>query len=91
MVIKDAGFEKIADNVKPDAKKRIVLHSVRIQPGVTYHIYKNNLGQIILDPQVSIPASEAWLFNNPEALALVKRGLSDAKHGKVSKVNPDRL
>ena len=32
-----------------------------------------------------IPASELWLYNNPEALASVKRGLDDAKHGRVSK------
>ena len=44
MVIKDTVFEKIADSVKPDAKRRVVLHSVQIQEGVRYHIYKNRLG-----------------------------------------------
>ena len=86
MVIKDNTFEKIADNIKPDAKKRVLLHSIDIQEGVTYHIYKNSAGQIILDPQVSIPASEAWLFQNPRALASVKRGLRDAARGRVSKI-----
>lgn len=87
MVIKDTVFEKIADSVKPDAKKRIVLRSVETQKGVSYHIYKNSLGQIVLDPQVTIPASELWLFKNPEALLSVKRGLSDATQGKISKVD----
>ena len=91
MVIKDTVFEKIADSVKPDAKKRVVLQHVQIQEGVTYHIYKNSMGQIVLDPQVTIPASEAWLFNNPEALTSVRRGLLDAAHGKVSKVDLDTL
>jgi hypothetical protein len=40
---------------------------------------------------VTIPLSEAWLFNNPTALELVKRGLSDAAQGKVSKVDLDAL
>jgi hypothetical protein len=44
------------------------------------------LGQIVLDPQVTIPASEAWLFSDPDALASVRRGLSDAAKGKVSKL-----
>ena len=91
MVIKDTVFTKIADSVKPDAKKRVVLHSVQIQEGVRYHIYKNSLGQIILDPQVTIPASEIWLFNNPEALSSVRRGLSDATQGRVSKVDLNAL
>jgi hypothetical protein len=87
MVIKDTDFEKIADSVKPDAKKRIVLHKIKVREGTSYHIYANSTGQIILDPQVTIPASEAWLFNNPTAVASIRRGLSDAAQGKVSKVD----
>jgi hypothetical protein len=87
MVIKDSDFKKIADSVKPDAKKRITLHKVQMREGVSYHMYSNSIGQIILDPQVTIPASEIWLFNNPDALASVRRGLSDAAKGKVSKID----
>lgn len=87
MIIKDTDFEKVADSVKPDAKRRIVLQKIPVEAGVSYHIYKNSFGQIVLDPQVTIPASEAWLFNNPKALASVKRGLSDAAKGRVSKIN----
>ncbi len=78
---------ELADSVKPDARNRIVLRKVKIPAGVSYRVYANCLGQIVLDPQVSIPASEAWLFENPEALASVRRGLADAKHGRVSRVD----
>ena len=91
MIIKDTDFQRIAESVKPDAKKRVVLPKIRVPEGVTYHIYTNSFGQIVLDPQVTIPASEAWLFNNPDALASVRRGFSDAAQGKVSKVNLDAL
>jgi hypothetical protein len=91
MVIKDSDFKKIADSVKPDAKKRITLHKLQMREGITYHVYSNSIGQIILDPQVTIPASEIWLFNNPDALASVRRGLSGAAKGKVSKVDLDTL
>jgi len=89
-IIKDTHFKRVGESVKPDAKKRVVLP----QPpatGVTYHVYINSLGQIVLDPQVTIPASELWLFQNPEALASVRRGLADAAKGKVSKVDAASL
>ena len=90
-IIKDEKFIRVAESVKPDAKKRVVLPRPSVQEGITYHIYSNSLGQIILDPQVTVPASEAWLFNNPEALASVQRGLADAAQGRVSKVDLDTL
>jgi len=86
-IVRDEDFIELADGVRPDAKKRIVLRKVDIPPGVSYRVYSNCLGQIVLDPQVSVPASEAWLFNNPEALESVRRGLSNARRGKTSKVD----
>ncbi len=86
-VIKNSDFKGFARNVKPDAKKRVMLPKSLVREDVTYHIYSNSLGQIILDPQVSIPASEVWLFKDPEAAASVRRGLEDAAKGKVSKVD----
>ena len=90
-IIKDMDLKRIADSVKPDTKKRVGLPKILVEEGITYHIYVNKFKQIVLDPQVTIPASELWLFNNPVALALVQRGLSDAAQGKVSKVDLDTL
>jgi hypothetical protein len=90
-IIKNNDFKDIAKNVKPDSKKRVVLPKSLVKENITYHIYSNDLGQIVLDPQVTIPASEVWLFKSPEALASVRRGLSDAAKGKVSKVDINSL
>ena len=90
-IIKNNDFKDIAKNVKPDSKKRVVLPKSLIKEDITYHIYSNDLGQILLDPQVTIPASEAWLFKDPEALASVRRGLADAAKGKVSKIDMKSL
>ena len=90
-IIKDENLTRVAGSVKPDAKKRVILPAALVQEDIIYHIYHNSLGQIILDPQVTIPASEVWLFNNPDALASVQRGLSDAAQGRVSKVDLDTL
>jgi hypothetical protein len=89
--IRDKDLTRVAEGVKPDPRRRVVLPKALVGEGITYHIYHNSLGQIILDPQVSIPASEAWLFNNPDALALVRQGLSDAAQGRVSKVDLNAL
>ena len=83
--MRDTDFERVAVGVKPDSKRRVVLP--KNLEGVTYHIYQNSLGQIVLDPQVTIPAYEAWLFTNKDALVSVKRGLADAAAGRVSAVD----
>jgi hypothetical protein len=36
-----------------------------------------------------IPEREAWLYESPHALALVRRGLNEARQGKVAGKAPD--
>jgi len=54
-------------------------------------LYKNDRGELLLQPTVEIPASELWLFQNKEALKSVQMGLKDASEGKIVKVEPDKL
>jgi hypothetical protein len=82
-IIKDTDFSPMAKSIKPDAKKRVVLPKALVKEDVVYNIYTNSLGQIILDPQVTIPASELWLFQNKEALASVDKGMVESTSGKV--------
>ncbi len=77
--------------VKPDLRRRVSLPKTLVSEGVMYKIYSNSMGQIMLDPQVAIPASELWLFQNADALASIKRGFADAAEGRVSKINLDTL
>ena len=90
-IIKNENFREIAVDVKPDAKKRIGLSKAPLAEGVKYHIYCNELGQIVLDPHVSIPASEVWLYKNEEAVEAVNAGIKEAAEGKVSKIDLDNL
>jgi hypothetical protein len=90
-IIKNDKFRRVATNVKPDTKKRIALSKACQVKEVTYHVYCNEIGQIILDPQISIPASEIWLYNDPEAREAVTIGLKEVSQGKISKINPDEL
>ncbi|MFP4642527.1 MAG: hypothetical protein ACLFPU_10205 [Dehalococcoidia bacterium] len=90
-IIKNDNFRKVAVDVKPDAKKRIVLSKAPIAEGVTYHIYCNEIGQIVLDPHVSIPASEVWLYQNREALEAVQSGIQEAAEGNVTRIDLNDL
>jgi hypothetical protein len=91
MVIREMDFEKIADSIKPDNRKRVGLGKLQIQEGVMYSMYTNSTGQILLDPQMLVPAHEAWLYKNPKAIASVRRGLAQAAQGEISKLDVDSL
>lgn len=81
-IIKDPAFELVTEFAQPDAKKRLSLGE-SLTEGTAFNIYRNPLGQLILDPVKTIPASEAWLFENPTALASVKQGLRESAQGKT--------
>jgi post-segregation antitoxin (ccd killing protein) len=84
-LLRDEILTRIADNIKPDVKRRVALPKTAVKEGMSYHVYVNAAGQIILDPQVSISAAEAWLFENKEALAAVDQGMKESAAGKVRK------
>ncbi len=46
-----------------------------------YRVWTNDAGQILLDP-VPLPEREQWLWNNPEALESVQRGLEQSARGE---------
>jgi len=68
--------------LKPDSKGRITIGNAAKNVS-SYKARYNEDGTIILEPQVEIPASEAWLYQNKDALDAVKKGLQDAATGKV--------
>ena len=43
----------------------------------------NDAGQILLDPVVNIPERELWLWQNPDALASVQRGIQQSEAGEA--------
>ncbi len=81
VVIKNTDFRLISEFAQPDAKKRLSLGEA-LGGATAYNIYRNNHGQLILDPVKAVPASEMWLYENPQALASVKRGLRESAEGK---------
>ncbi|MFA5260076.1 MAG: hypothetical protein WC450_02485 [Candidatus Omnitrophota bacterium] len=78
--------------VQLDSRKRIPLGRLLKAEGVTADLFNAEMkdGKIILDPMKAVPEREAWLYQNSEALASVKRGLKDAADGKVYDFDPDK-
>ncbi len=88
-IVKDSHFEEVTE-VKTDSKNRITLGKGSGSSRTSiYKVYRNSIGQIILDPQVTIPAHEQWLFKNKQAARLVRSGLEDAKKGRFVKARED--
>jgi hypothetical protein len=81
-VIKDTHFELVTEIQKPDAKKRLSIGMAMEESAAAYNIYRNALGQIVLDPVKAVPLHETWLYESPAALASVKRGLKESAEGK---------
>jgi hypothetical protein len=54
-------------------------------------LFRNDQGDVLLQPIVEVPVSELWLYRNKEAFKSVQKGLRDAAEGKISKLNVDEL
>ena len=69
--------------LRPDSKGRICLG--KLAQGISsFRVSVDDRHRIVLEPYAEIPATEKWLFENPEARESVKRGLADAAEGRVS-------
>ena len=67
--------------VRPDSKGRITLGN--LASGVSsFKVSVDSQGRLVLEPQVEVPAAEAWLWKNPSALAAVQKGIREAGEGK---------
>jgi hypothetical protein len=75
-----AGFRVRKGYVHPDARGRLTLGSTA--KDADYRVFVNDSGQILLDPVVPIPASEAWLWENPYLRASMERALAQAEAGE---------
>lgn len=87
----DVNFEPVGEGAL-DKKNRVpvtrALRALRDLFGedlsrLRFTIASNKAGQILLSPEASVPAHEAWLYKNPSALAKVRTGLAQATRGKL--------
>ena len=82
-IVKDHHFEEITE-VKIDSKNRITIgKNSKLGKVNSYNMYSNAIGQIILDPQVTIHTHEQWNFKNKKAAKMLQAGLDDARKGNL--------
>jgi len=70
-----------------DSKGRVTLGGHFANRAVIVEHQSND--EVIVRLARVIPEREVWLYENPQALASVRRGLDQARKGKVAKTPPD--
>ena len=81
--LSDAGHSY---RLRPDSKGRITLG--KLAEGVSsYRARRRKDGMIVLEPFVEIPAGERWLNENREASESVRKGIADARSGRMKRMS----
>jgi hypothetical protein len=78
------GFKLRKGYVHPDRRGRLTLGSAASHPD--YRVLVNDRGQILLDPVVAVPASEAWRWQNEALRVSMDRALRQAEAGEFTEL-----
>lgn len=79
--------QHVAVNRQADSKGRITLGESFANRTVL--VEKQGNGDVLIRLARVVPEVEAWLYENEEALASVRRGVRQAHAGKFAKRGPD--
>lgn len=86
-------FQHVGLSSRLDARNRITLGQALAMLGILkecgideFEILLGARGDILLRPRTSIPSRELWIYQNPEAMKILQKGLKDAAGGRVTKV-----
>lgn len=66
---------------RPDAQGRIIIGKENV--GKTFSVEVLANGDILLRPVIAVHEREAWLWANPEAMASLQRGMTQAMNGDL--------
>ena len=87
-----ANFRRIGEATLDERKRISLTKAIRslqrslgdnLDSDVRFGIYVNDVGQVLLSPEVSVPMHELWLYRNPKALRSVLKGLQQSREGKL--------
>jgi len=89
---KKEDWETIAEVKHLDSRNRAVFPSrvaALLKDG--FDLVQNEEGEIKIIPMSRVPAEEAWIYENPEILKKIDKGMADSKTGKVRKISINDL
>ncbi len=83
MLISNQNFYVIKEAILTSEQGNLILGETA--KAKVYRVLTNDAGQILLDPIdiEQIPEAQRWLWQNPEALGTVLRGIEQAARGEV--------
>ena len=79
-VVREASAVYGGKTSRADSKGRVVLGAHLANK--TFRVTEQADGNLLLEPVVVIHEREAWLYQNPEAMAMVRKGIKESKAGK---------
>ena len=89
---KKKDWKTIAEVKHLDSRNRAVFPSkvaALLKDG--FDLLQNQKGEIKIIPMSRVPMEEVWIYENPEILKKIDKGMSDSKAGKVKEISIDDL
>ncbi len=56
-----------------------------------FDLVQNQKGEIKIIPMIRVPVEEAWIYENPQILKKIDKGMAQSKTNKVRKISLDDL
>ena len=81
MAVALEGFKDTNETISADGRGRVTLGAE--VKDTLFRVSRNEVGQILLTPVVTVPKHQAWLWQNQLAMASVQRGMQQAAQGDV--------
>ena len=83
MTLKETQGYRAVGEVEVDARRRVSLGKLGRPEHTRYSVNEGPDGELLLVPVRSIPARETIVWENPQLLASLKRGMEQAALGQV--------
>jgi hypothetical protein len=79
-------FRPVTETVV-DSRRRVSLGKAGVSENTRYAVSVSDDGDLLLSPLVTIPARERVIWDRPEIMALIDRGISDVEAGRVTRMS----
>ena len=79
-------FRPVTETVV-DSRRRVSLGKAGVAENTRYAVSVSDDGDVLLTPLATIPAREQIIWDRPDVMALIDRGIADVETGKVTRMS----